>query len=327
MNILSEKDAHPEILSGKTVAVLGYGAQGRAQAIMLQKSGVSVVVGVRENGKSFQKAQEDGLTVCSFSEASQKGDIIHILLPDEVQKEIYERDVLPYLSSEKILSFSHGFNIVFQRITPPEGVDVIMVAPKAPGTEELKEYEKGFGVPALIAVHTDASGNAKEIALSMAHAMRFTRAGVLECTFEQEAYEDLFGEQTVLCGGAAELVKTGFEVLTEAGYPPEMAYFECLHELKLIVDLMYEGGIEHMYDVVSNTAEFGGRTVGPKIIDAGTKERMKEALKAVETGKFAKDWMEDYETGLPLLTKLRKEQSAHPIEETGRKVRGLFRKG
>lgn len=326
MNLLSEKDANPQFLSGKTVAVLGYGAQGRAQAIMLQKSGVSVIVGLRENGASVAKAKEDGLPVLSFAEAAQAGDILHILLPDEVQKEVYERDVLPFLTSGKTLSFSHGFNVVFGRITPPEGVDVIMVAPKAPGTEELKEYERGFGVPALIAVHTDASGNAKETALAMAHAMHFTQAGVLECTFEQETYEDLFGEQTVLCGGAAELVKTGFEVLTEAGYPPEMAYFECLHELKLIVDLMYEGGIEHMYDVVSNTAEFGGRTVGPKIIDAGTKERMKAARKDVENGTFAKQWMDDYEAGLPLLSKLREEQSKHPIEDTGKKVRGLFRK-
>jgi ketol-acid reductoisomerase len=201
-----------------------------------------------------------------------------------------------------------------------------MVAPKSPGTEELKEYERGFGVPALIAIYKNETGNAKDTAMAMAHAMQFTYAGVLECTFEQEAYEDLFGEQTVLCGGAAELVKAGFETLTEAGYPPEMAYFECLHELKLIVDLMYEGGLTHMYDVVSNTAEFGGRTVGPKIIDAGVKERMKAALKDVESGTFAKNWMDDYAAGMPLMNKLRAEEKTHPIEVTGKEVRALFRK-
>lgn len=325
MKLLTEKDASLEPLSGKTIAVIGYGAQGRAQAIMLHKSGINVVVGCRENGTSYQKVQDDSLTVASIAEAAEKADIIHILLPDEVQKENYEKHILPHLKPGKTLSFSHGFNIVFKRIVPPQGVDVIMVAPKSPGTEELKVYEQGFGVPALIGVKIDASGKAKETALAMAHAMRFTRAGVLECSFEDETYEDLFGEQTVLCGGAAELVKTGFEVLTEAGYPPEMAYFECMHELKLIVDLMYRGGLELMWDVVSNTAEFGGRTVGPKIIDAGVKERMKAALKRVESGEFAKQWMDDYEQGLPLLKKLREAEKNHPIEVVGKQVRNLFR--
>ncbi len=316
-----------DAVNGKIIAVLGYGAQGRAQAIMMHKSGLNVVVGVREGGSSWNKAQADGLKVASIADAAAQADVIHILLPDEVQKEIYAKDIEPHLTAGKTLSFSHGFNIVFKRIVPPEGVDVIMVAPKSPGTEELKEYERGFGVPALISINIDATGNAKDTAIGMAHAMRFTRAAVLECSFEDETYEDLFGEQTVLCGGAAELVKYGFEVLTEAGYPPEMAYFECLHELKLIVDLMYEGGLEHMWDVVSNTAEFGGRTVGPKIIDASIKDRMKAALKDVESGKFAEDWMNDYEAGLPLLKKLREEQKSHPVEKTGAEVRGLFRKG
>ena len=326
MKLLTEADAPANALDSKTVAVLGYGAQGRAQALMMHKSGVSVVVGVREGGPSQARAQADGLQTASFADAAKKGDIVHILLPDEVQKDIYETHVAPNLSAGKTLSFSHGFNIVFGRIAPPEGVDIIMVAPKAPGTEELKEYERGFGVPALIAIHADHSGHARETAMGMAHAMRFTRAGVLECTFAGEANEDLFGEQTVLCGGAAELVKAGFEVLTEAGYPPEMAYFECLHELKLIVDLLYEGGIEKMYDVVSNTAEFGGRTIGPRIITPAVKEAMKKALAEVEDGSFARAWMADHAAGLPLLKKLREEGAKHPIEQTGEKVRALFRK-
>lgn len=327
MKLLRESDASLDTLAGKKVAVIGYGAQGRAQAIMLHHTGIDVVVGLRADGVSWKKAETDGLAVRTVRQAAAEADIIHILLPDEVQKEVYEAEILPELSTGKTLSFSHGFNIVFKRVVPPEGVDVIMVAPKSPGTEELKVYEQGFGVPALIAVHTDATGKAKETALALAHAMRFTRAGVLECSFEDETYEDLFGEQTVLCGGVVELIKAGFETLTEAGYPPEMAYFECLHEMKLIVDLFYEGGIERMYDVVSNTAEFGGRTVGPKIIDAGVKERMKAALKDVESGEFARVWMKDYEEGLPLLKKLREEQKDHPIELTGRQVRQLFRRG
>ena len=326
MNLFTEKDASLTPLEGKTIAIIGYGAQGRAQAIMLHKSGINVVVGVRENGESWNAATRDGLSVLPIAEAAQKGDIVHILLPDEIQKTVFERDILPHLSAGKTLSFSHGFNIVFQRIVPPEGVDVIMVAPKAPGTEELKEYEKGFGVPALIAIHVDASGTAKETALAMAHAMHFTRAGVLPCSFGDETYEDLFGEQTVLCGGAVGLVKAGFETLVEAGYPPEMAYFECLHELKLIVDLMYEGGIEHMYDVVSNTAEFGGRCFEEKINNPEIKTIMKKTLDDIESGAFAKKWMDDYEAGMPLMKKMRKEGKKHIIETEGAKVRALFRK-
>ena len=225
-----------------------------------------------------------------------------------------------------MLSFSHGFNIVFKKIVVPQGVDCIMVAPKAPGTEERKQYLQGFGVPALIAIEKDESGKAKDIALAMAKAMKFTKAGVIECTFAQEAYEDLMGEQTVLCGGVVELMKAGFEVLTEAGYPPQVAYFECLHEMKLIIDLVYEGGIGHMYDVVSNTAEYGGRSVGPKVIDAGVKERMKEALKKVENGEFAEEWLNEYKNGLPQMKKWREEEKSNPIEQTGEKIRKLFKK-
>jgi len=326
MKTYTEKDANPTLLDGKTVAVIGYGAQGRAQSLMMHRSGVSVVVGVREGGASFTKAQEDGLRVLPIAEAAQVGDIVHLLLPDEIQQSIFESDILPHLSEGKVLSFSHGFNVIFDRIDPPKGIDVIMVAPKAPGTEELKEYEKGFGVPALIAIHRDESGQARDIALAMAHKMHFTKAGVLECTFGEETYEDLFGEQAVLCGGCVGLVKAGFETLVEAGYPPAMAYFECLHELKLIVDLMYEGGVEHMYDVVSNTAEFGGRCFEDKINTPEMKATMKKTLDDIEQGRFAKKWMGDFEAGLPLMKKMREESKNHIIETEGAKVRALFRK-
>lgn len=326
MKTYTEADITNNALEGKTVAVIGYGAQGRAQSLMMHRSGVNVIVGLRPEGASYPKAKADGLTVAPVAEAAKKADIIHILVPDEVQKEVFAKEILPHLTAGKTLSFSHGFNIVFGRITPPEGVDIIMVAPKAPGTEELKEYEKGFGVPALIALYKDESGTARETALSMAHAMHFTKAGVLECSFGDEAYEDLFGEQAVLCGGAAGLVKAGFETLTEAGYPPAMAYFECLHELKLIVDLMYEGGIEHMYDVVSNTAEFGGRCFEEHVNNPAMKQVMKHTLKEIENGNFAKKWMGDYGAGMPLMNKLREEGKTHPIEKTGDEVRSLFKK-
>lgn len=326
MKLYHNKDADTHVLRNKTIAVIGYGAQGRAQAQMLHDSKVKVIVGVRLNGPSARLAKKDGLKVTSIAEAAAKGDIIHILIPDEVQKEIYAKEIKPHVTKGKTLAFSHGFAIVFKRIVPPKNVNVIMVAPKCPGTEERKCYLEGFGVPALICVHQNPTGEAKKIALAMAKAMFFTKAGVLEATFAQETYEDLFGEQTVLCGGLAELIKTGFETLTEAGYPPELAYFECLHETKLIVDLIYEGGIGRMYDVVSNTAEFGGRTVGPKIIDKSVKKRMKAALKDVESGKFARIWMREYASGMKKMQKLRAEERRHPIEVTGAKIRKLFEK-
>lgn len=327
MKLYHDKDADTKILKGKTIAVIGYGAQGRAQAQMMHDSGVDVIVGVRLGGPSAKLAKQDGLKVASISDAAKKADVIHILIPDECQSEVYKKEIAPYVVPGKTLSFSHGFAIIFKQIVPPAGVDVIMVAPKCPGTEERKVYLQGFGVPALICVHANPTGTAKKIALAMAKAMFFTKAGVVEGTFQQEAYEDLFGEQTVLCGGVVELIKAGYETLTDAGYPKEFAYFECLHEMKLIVDLIYEGGIERMYHVVSNTAEFGGRTVGPKIIDRkDVKRRMKLALKEVETGAFAKKWLGDYKKGLPLLKKLRKEGAKHDIEITGAKIRALFDK-
>ena len=326
MKIYHEKDADTRILKNKTIAVIGYGAQGRAQARMLHDSKVNVIVGVRKNGPSAKLAKKDGLKVASIADAAQKADIIHILIPDEIQKEVYAKEIAQHVTPGKTLSFSHGFAIIFKRIKPPKGVNIIMVAPKCPGTEERKCYLEGFGVPALICVERNEDGNAKKIALAMAKAMYFTKAGVLEGTFAQEAYEDLFGEQTVLCGGMAELIKAGFETLVEAGYPPELAYFECLHETKLIMDLIYEGGIAKMYDVVSNTAEWGGRTVGPKIIDKGVKKRMKAALKDVESGKFARGWMREYATGMKKMKKLRAEERKHPIEKVGAKIRKLFEK-
>ena len=326
MKVYMDKDASMDALNGKTIAVMGYGAQGRAQALCMKDSGLNVIIGVRPDGDSAKKAKEEGFQVYDFKQAAEKADVVHILLPDEVQGEIFKKHIEPVLKKGKAISFSHGFNIAFKRILPPKGIDVFMVAPKAPGTEERKRYLEGFGVPGLLAVYRDESGTAKQKGLAMAKACGFTKAGVIECTFEQETFEDLFGEQAVLCGGLSELIKAGFETLVEKGYPPEMAYFECLHEMKLIVDLVYEGGMEYMWDVVSNTAEYGGRTRGPMIIDKGTRERMKQMLKDVESGKFAEEWMDEYRKGLPKLTKLREEEAKHPIEVTGKRIRAMFKK-
>jgi len=321
-------DANLEILENKTIAVIGYGAQGRAQARMMHESGLKVIVGVRENGASWKQVKEDGLTVDTIENASQKGDIVHILIPDENQKEVYEKQIQPNLEDGNILSFSHGFNIVFDRIKPDAGVGVIMVAPKAPGTEEYKEYKKGFGVPALFSVHQENSQNeARKVALTMCKAMQFTTAGVMESSFAEEVHEDLFGEQAVLCGGTAELVKAGFETLVEAGYPPEFAYFECLHELKLIVDLMYQGGLTKMWQVVSNTAEYGGLTRGKRVVDPKTvKAEMKKILEEVESGQFAKEYLEEYEqNGFKNMHAMRQAEIDHPIEKVGARIRGMFK--
>ncbi|MBI4439797.1 ketol-acid reductoisomerase [Candidatus Woesearchaeota archaeon] len=323
MNII--KKGNLDVLKGRTIAVMGYGAQGRAQALCMKDSGVSVIVGCRQ-GKSFEQAKNDGVKVMPVSEAAEKADIIHILIPDENQKDVYEKEIKQHVAPGKTLSWSHGFNFVFRRIVPPAGVDAIMVAPKAPGTEERKRFVEGYGVPALIAVAQDASGNARQTALAMASACGFTRAGVIDCTFEDETFEDLFGEQAVLCGGLAELIKAGFETLVEKGYPPEMAYFECLHEMKLIVDLVHEGGLTRMWDVVSNTAEYGGRTRGKMIITDEVRKNMKEILKNVENGKFAEEWIAENKKGLPNLKRLREEEAKHPIEVVGKEIRELFKK-
>jgi len=323
VKILHDQDADLNALNGKTVAVVGYGNQGSAQALCLRDSGVSVIIGSIKDA-SYDKAVAAGFPTMAIAEAAAKADIIHILLPDEFHGPVYAKDIAPHMGKGKCLSCSHGFNIVFKQIVPPATTDVIMVAPKSPATEERKAYLAGFGVPGLIAVRQNPSGKARDLALGMAKAMGFTRAGCLECTFEQETYEDLFGEQNVLCGGAVDLMKAGFEVLVEAGYPPEMAYFECVHELKLIVDLIYEGGIQRMNQVISNTAEFGEYFNGPKIITPDVKERMRESLKRIESGEFAKVWLEESRKGCPNLLKQRAELGQHPVEVTGRRIRELF---
>jgi len=323
MNILHDKDADLSVLDGKVVAVVGYGSQGTAQAQCMRDSGINVIIGSRK-GPSFDRAVADGFKTLSFADAAAQADVIHLLLPDEYHAQVYNEHIKDNLKDNAVLSCSHGFNILFKEITPDNNIDVIMVAPKAPATEVRKTYLAGFGVPGLIAVERNASGKAKEIALAMAKAEGLTRAGVLECSFEQEACEDLFGEQAVLCGGCVELVKAGFEVLTEEGYPPEMAYFECLHELKLIVDLIYEGGIQKMNAVISNTAEWGEYVTGPKIIDAAAKERMREALKDIQSGKFAKGFLEEMRAGAPNLKAKREELGNHPIEVVGRQIRSMF---
>ncbi len=323
IKILHDKDADLAVLNGKTVAVIGYGSQGSAQAMCMRDSGVNVIIGSIKD-PSYDKAVSDGFEVMSISDAAAKADVVHILLPDEFHGPVYENDIKQHMKAGKALSCSHGFNIVYKQILPPDNVDVIMVAPKSPATEERKAYLAGFGVPGLVAVRNNASGKALDIALAMAKSMGFTRAGCLECTFEQETYEDLFGEQNVLCGGCVDLMKAGFEVLVEAGYPPEMAYFECVHELKLIVDLIYEGGIQKMNAVISNTAEWGEYYNGPKIITPDVKERMKESLKLIENGQFAKDWLAESKNGAPNLLKKRQELGKHPVEVTGNRIREMF---
>lgn len=325
VKILHDKDADLSVLKGLTVGVIGYGSQGRAQSLNMRDSGVNVIVGVRK-GPSFERAKEDGFSPVSVSEAAEKADIIHILLPDELQGDVYKNEIKQHMKKGKVLSCSHGFNIVFKQIVAPTDVDVIMIAPKAPGTEVRKTYAAGFGVPGLVAVNADASGKALKIAMAMAKAEGLTRAGVLECTFEQETYEDLFGEQAVLCGGAVQLIKYGFETLTEAGYPPEMAYFECLHELKLIVDLIYEGGIQKMNEVISNTAEWGEYVSGPRVIDSSVKARMKDVLNDIESGKFAAEWMAEAKSGAVNLKKNREALGNHTIEIVGKQIRSLFEK-
>ncbi len=325
MQILHDEDADFGVLNGKTIAVIGYGAQGRAQALCMRDSGLNVIIGIRP-GKSQQAAEEDGFETLPVAKAAERADIIHILLPDEMHGPVYEGEIKPAVKAGKTLSFSHGFSIVFGEINAPKDVDVIMVAPKSPGTEERKRFVEGFGVPGLVSVRQDASGKAREVALAIAQSEGLTRAGVLECTFEQETYEDLFGEQNVLCGGIVDLMKYGFETLIEAGYPPEMAYFECIHEAKLIVDLIYEGGIQKMNAVISNTAEWGEYDNGPWIIDPSVKVRMKESLRRIESGEFAHKWIAEARNGAPVLKAKREALGKHPAEIVGARIRSLFQK-
>lgn len=323
MKIYYDDDVSLEILKGKTIAVIGYGIQGSAQAQCLRDSGMNVIAGLRK-GPSWDRAVKDGMRVMAVPEAAEAGDIIMMLTPDMTQKRIYKEQIEKNLKPGDALYFSHGFNITYKLINPPSDVDVIMVAPKGPGAKLREEYLRGFGIPALVAVHQDYSGTAKEKALALAKAMHFTKAGVFECTFDQETQSDLFGEQAVLCGGTAELIKAGFETLVEDGFPPEIAYFEVLHELKLIVDLIQEGGLEHMWSRVSETARYGGRTRGKRIIDARVKENMKEILKEIKDGSFAEEWVAEYERGLPLFEELRQKESQHQIEQVGKKIRSMF---
>ena len=292
-----EADADSSIIRSRKVAIIGYGSQGHAHALNLKESGVPVVVGLREGSKNKAKAEAAGLTVKTIGEAAKWADVIMLTMPDTEQKETYETEIKKHLKKGKALAFAHGFNIRFKRIRPPKGVDVIMIAPKGPGHLVRRTFTEGGGVPCLIAVEQDATGNAQAVALSYADAIGGTRAGVIVTTFTEETETDLFGEQVVLCGGLTSLVQAGFETLVEAGYQPEMAYFECLHELKLICDLMYESGIAGMRFSISETAKWGDVSVGPKIIDASVKKRMKAALKDIQTGKFAKDWVNEYKGG------------------------------
>jgi len=323
LKIYYDGDVSLEVLKDKTIAVIGYGIQGEAQAQCLRDSGLEVVLGLRE-GPPCEKAERDGMRVMGIEEAAKAGDIIMMLTPDMTQKKIYHDYIEKNLKAGDALYFSHGLSITYDLIQPPHNVDVIMVAPKVPGAKLREEYLNGFGIPGLVAVHHDYSGKAKDKALAIAKAMHLTRAGVFECTFDQETQSDLFGEQAVLCGGTAELIKAGFETLVEDGYPPEIAYFEVLHELKLIVDLIQKGGIEYMWSRVSETARYGGRTRGKQVIDSRVKEHMKEVLKEIKDGSFIKEWVAEYERGLPLFEEMRRKESQHEIELVGKKIRSMF---
>ncbi|MDT7651300.1 MAG: ketol-acid reductoisomerase [Pseudonocardiales bacterium] len=324
VNIYYDDDADLSIIQGRKVAVIGYGSQGHAHALSLRDSGVDVRIGLPEGSKSRAKAQDEGLRVVTPAEASAEADLIMILAPDTKQRFIYAEDIAPHLQPGDAIFFGHGFNIRYDLIKPPADVDVAMVAPKGPGHLVRRQFVDGKGVPCLIAVEQDPSGNAKALALSYAAAIGGARAGVIETTFTEETETDLFGEQAVLCGGAAALVQTGFEVLTEAGYAPEIAYFECLHELKLIVDLMYEGGIANERFSISDTAEYGDLTRGPRIITPAVKDEMRKILAEIQDGRFAQEWVAEDEAGRPTFTRLQKEGAEHPIEQVGEKLRGLM---
>jgi ketol-acid reductoisomerase len=324
VNIYYDDDADLSIIQGRKVAVIGYGSQGHAHSLSLRDSGVEVRIGLPEGSKSRAKAADEGLTVGTPAEVSAWADLIMILAPDTKQRHIYAEDIAPNLKSGDAIFFGHGFNIRYDLIKPPSDIDVAMVAPKGPGHLVRRQFVDGKGVPCLIAVEQDATGGAKALALSYAAAIGGARAGVIETTFTEETETDLFGEQAVLCGGAAALVQTGFEVLTEAGYAPEIAYFECLHELKLIVDLMYEGGIANERFSISDTAEYGDLTRGPRVITPATKDAMRAILAEIQDGRFAREWVAEDDNGRPNFTRLQKEGQEHPIEQVGEKLRGLM---
>ncbi|AKG33769.1 ketol-acid reductoisomerase [Paenibacillus durus] len=318
-----EQDGDLSVLKGKTIAVIGYGSQGHAQAQNLRDSGLQVIIGLRE-GKSFQTAKNDGFEVLPVSEAVSRADVVQILMPDETQAAVYKNEIEPNLKQGAALMFSHGFNVHFGQIVAPKDSDVLLVAPKSPGHMVRRTYEEGFGVPGLIAIEQDATGNAKAIGLAYAKGIGCTRAGVIETSFREETETDLFGEQAVLCGGVTALIKAGFETLVEAGYAPEMAYFECLHEMKLIVDLIYEGGMATMRDSISNTAEYGDYVTGPRVVTDETKKAMKAVLTDIQQGKFARDFILENQSGRAFLTATRRNEAAHPIEVVGKELREMM---
>ncbi len=324
MKVFYDKDANLSFIRGKNVAVIGYGSQGHAHALSLKDSGVNVTVGLRENSASAAKAKSAGLTVKNIAEAAKGADLVMILAPDEQHKRLYSESIEPNLKKGASLAVAHGFSIHFGFIQPRADLDVIMIAPKGPGHLVRSTFTQGGGVPCLIAIKQDASGKARDTALSYASAIGGGRAGIIETNFKDETETDLFGEQAVLCGGASHLVQAGFETLVEAGYPPEMAYFECLHELKLIVDLMYEGGIANMRYSISNTAEYGDYTRGPRIVNEQTKAEMKKILKEIQSGAFAKEWMAENENGGNRFPEMRAKAAKHPIEEVGAKLRDMM---
>ena len=319
-----EKDTNLGLLQGKKVAVIGFGSQGHAHALNLHESGVDVVVGLYEGSKSWDKVKEAGLEVTTTSEAAKNADIIIILVPDEKQAKLYREEIAPYLEEGNALVFAHGFNIHFKQIVPPSNVDVFMIAPKGPGHMVRRTYTEGSGVPCLIAVEQDYSGKAKDLALAYANGIGGARAGVLETTFKDETETDLFGEQAVLCGGVTALIKAGFETLVEAGYAPENAYFECMHEMKLIVDLMYQGGMAAMRYSISDTAEYGDYVTGSRIITDETKKEMKQVLTEIQDGTFAKKWLLENQVGRPTFNAMRRMEAEHPIEKVGKELREMM---
>ncbi|MEW6702193.1 MAG: ketol-acid reductoisomerase [Bacteroidota bacterium] len=324
MKVYYDQDADLQILASKKISVLGFGSQGHAHSLNLKESGMNVCVGLRSSSPSWQKAEKAGLKVKTVEDAVKWADVIMVLLPDQNQKEVYEKEIAPNLEADNTLAFGHGFNIHYKQIVPSADINVMMIAPKSPGHLVRRTYLEGSGVPCLIAVQQDPSGSTKDLALAWAKGIGGTKAGVIETNFKDETETDLFGEQAVLCGGSAELIKAGFETLVEAGYPPELAYFECMHEMKLIVDLYYEGGLTRMNYSVSDTAEYGGMTRGSRIITAETKKEMKKILGEVQSGQFAKEWLAEYNAGMPNMNKLRKENKEHKIEEVGSKLREMM---
>ncbi|MBD2301454.1 ketol-acid reductoisomerase [Nostoc sp. FACHB-87] len=319
-----DEDANLDLLAGKTIAIIGYGSQGHAHALNLKDSGLNVIVGLYPGSKSAQKAEAAGLTVKNVADAAKAADFIMILLPDEVQKTVYKNEIEPNLEAGNVVAFAHGFNIHFGQVVPPADVDVVMVAPKGPGHLVRRTYEQGQGVPALFAVYQNASGQARDRAMAYARGIGGTRAGVLETTFREETETDLFGEQAVLCGGLSALIKAGFETLVEAGYQPELAYFECLHEVKLIVDLVVEGGLATMRDSISNTAEYGDYTRGPRVVNEQTKAEMRKILREIQSGQFAREFVLENQSGKPGFTAMRRQEAEHPIEVVGKDLRAMF---